>query len=240
MYRERDRCHSLIRGTVASTKDKGRLQKGKQEQPQAVMLKFDVNMHIPTRLTKRQHALRRRFPRGRAQCMRVWFPTVIAALLLLYAVARTHYGSFKQTAVATVIQLSTIQKAPLGADAADSDQSTPPFDILTVLTLIKPTKERDDLNLLTNQLRSFSLFIQPCGIAEYLVVTPDMQVVSKHVSQQLASYSAGLRRILRVKHESLCSQARFPDDMPGWHRQQLFKLACASIVRTPFYLVMVR
>ena len=45
-------------------------------------------------------------------------------------------------------------------------------ELLTLLTPIK-VSVRDDLALFHNQLRSFEAFVRPCGIAEWLVVTPD-------------------------------------------------------------------
>ncbi|KAK9865561.1 hypothetical protein WJX84_005635 [Apatococcus fuscideae] len=121
--------------------------------------------------------------------------------------------------------------------------------LLTILLPIMPTQL--ELGYALNQLRTFSRLFNLQSIHEVLVVTPPEHVeeISRFyhhtVPTELPSIHPGL---FRVVHDGQCVPEMDPGSTRyqppeqrftrGWVKQQLVKLACASIIQTPFYQIL--
>ncbi len=144
---------------------------------------------------------------------------------------------FQQTVPDSDIYLSPLQQS-----------AVQPPGLLTILMPIEPSPQA--LGLLRNQLRTFVRFLNISSIAEILVVTPiehkaEMQAFFRSEMQQQAPNH---HQIFRVIDDGEC----IPEANPafqwfrdpsaywwnGWLTQQLLKLACAPLIKTPFYLLL--
>ncbi|KAK9832312.1 hypothetical protein WJX74_005951 [Apatococcus lobatus] len=125
----------------------------------------------------------------------------------------------------------------------------PNKDLLTILLPILPSKS--ELGYVLNQMRTFSRFADMGSILEYLIITPHRYrreletFFREQLPEQVPGIAAGKFRIVT---DGDCIPEANPDFQwyrdpaeywwNGWLTQQLVKLACAPLVRTPFYMVM--
>ena len=119
-------------------------------------------------------------------------------------------------------------------------------DLLTVLLPIVP--DHHELGYLRNQLRTFHNLFDLASIKQWLVVTPHdhVRMLQRFFSYELQKELPGIQHdLFEVVEDGDCAsellpQAHYGDltTWPGWTRQQVVKLACANLIRTPFYLVL--
>ncbi|KAK9823686.1 hypothetical protein WJX72_004630 [[Myrmecia] bisecta] len=118
-----------------------------------------------------------------------------------------------------------------------------PSQLLSILTPVFPSDI--ELGLLKNQLRTFYHFWDMPSLADYVIVVPATHIgeavmgVLDDVEEMMPHFP---RDKLRIIADPQCSKELRPGSrvgrgVVGWMKQQLLKLSCAAIMRTPFYLV---
>ena len=122
----------------------------------------------------------------------------------------------------------------------------PNRDLLSVLLPVVPNHL--EFGYVQNQLRTFHRLFDLNSIASWLVVTPQdhVQVLKRFFSYELRKDLQGIRQdLFQVIEDGQCASELLPDSKfrdltlwPGWTRQQVVKLACANLMKTPFYLVL--
>lgn len=125
----------------------------------------------------------------------------------------------------------------------------PASGLLTVLMPIDPTQQT--LALLRTQLSTFIFFLNLSTITEILIVTPaeHKAELSAFFQKEMLRQLPGQRQdLFRIVDDGECIPEanpefewyRAPADYwwNGWLTQQLLKLACAPLVKTPFYLLL--
>lgn len=119
-------------------------------------------------------------------------------------------------------------------------------DLLSVLLPVVPNHL--EFGYVRNQLRTFHSLFDLESIAAWLVVTPHdhLQSMERFFSYELHKDLPGMGAdLFQVIEDGQCASELLPDSKykdltlwPGWTRQQVVKLACASVITTPFYLVL--
>lgn len=119
-------------------------------------------------------------------------------------------------------------------------------DLLTVLLPVVP--DHLELGYLRNQLRTFHNLFDLASIKRWLVVTPHdhVQGLQRFFSYEIHKDLPGIQRdLFEVVEDGQCASELLPHahygdstTWPGWTRQQVVKLACATLINTPFYLVL--
>lgn len=119
-------------------------------------------------------------------------------------------------------------------------------DLLTVLLPVVP--DHRELGYVRNQLRTFHNLFDLASIQHWLVVTPHdhVSILQRFFSYELRKDLPGIQSdLFEVVEDGQCAPELLPHahygDMttwPGWTRQQVVKLSCANLIRTPFYLVL--
>lgn len=126
-------------------------------------------------------------------------------------------------------------------------ESKPRGDARERYTFITPVKLSQqsgalDLDRLFNvAARSIQRFFQPELLARFVVVADggDLKRIEARAAAEMPEFPFDF-----VDQASLCPALGRPDDggdgvgWQGWHKQQVLKIAAASIVRTPFYITM--
>lgn len=119
-------------------------------------------------------------------------------------------------------------------------------ELLSILLPVVPNHL--EFGYVRNQLRTFHSLFDLDSIAAWLVVTPHdhLQVMHRFFSYELQKDLPGMRAdLFQVVEDGQCASELLPDSVykdltlwPGWTRQQVVKLACANLIKTPFYLVL--
>ena len=118
--------------------------------------------------------------------------------------------------------------------------------LLSVLLPVVPTHL--EFGYVRNQLRTFDKFFDLSSLGSWVVVTPHehLQKMQRFFSYELHKDLPAIRPdLFQVVEDGQCAAELLPDSAykdltlwPGWTRQQVVKLACASLMQTPFYLVL--
>jgi len=119
-------------------------------------------------------------------------------------------------------------------------------ELLSILLPVVPNHL--EFGYVRNQLRTFHSLFDLESIAAWLIVTPHehLQSMQRFFSYELHKDLPGMRAdLFQVVEDGQCASELLPDSMykdltlwPGWTRQQVVKLACAHLMKTPFYLVL--
>lgn len=121
-------------------------------------------------------------------------------------------------------------------------------DLLTILTPVYPDKAT--LSLLRNQLKTFATFADIGSFAAWLLVVPadKAPALTAFLDDELSALPRALDDLITVVYDEVCvpefEDQRWKDlvfentqFISGWLKQQVLKLGCGHVVKTPYYLI---
>ncbi|KAK9844482.1 hypothetical protein WJX74_003045 [Apatococcus lobatus] len=122
----------------------------------------------------------------------------------------------------------------------------PEKHLLTIFMPVVPTEL--ELSYLRNHLHTLHRYVNTSAIYEFFIVTPDKQLkdVRAFLDEAVPAIVPEARHdFFRLVPEGECVSelaggTKYETnkvDYPGWIRQQLVKLGCARLLKTPYYLV---
>ena len=145
--------------------------------------------------------------------------------------------------------LPTVAHKDVYLQPVQQRQVQPSSGLLTILLPVGP--DQQTLELLRNQLRTFGQHVNLSTIAEFLVVTPaehKAEVTAFFRKEMLRELPDSRRDLFRIVDDGECIPEANPTfewyrdpasyTWNGWLTQQLLKLACAPLVKTPFYMLL--
>src|SRR5690349_3745751 len=119
-----------------------------------------------------------------------------------------------------------------------ADQS---YTIVMPIKLSVASRELDLTRLFRVAAKSIQRFVEPHMLSVFMVVadTTDLQAIEKRSRTEMPGFPFAF-----VDEKTVCPALARPDDQrdgvgwQGWHRQQVLKIAAASIVDTECYVTM--